>query len=153
MRKLLLTLSLSVLAASSAMAQTEMTSSEEASTEMTSSELTSLYKTQSRSFVSIHDPSVVWDASSETFYIYGSHYAGAKTKNFQSYTSIFNYYKGGYNSADAYKAFKSNPTRKVMRCLPGSTTAEEVDFPSFDASAFCATYAGIKVGDPEPVTA
>ena len=120
MRKLLLTLSLSVLAASSATAQTEMTSSEEASTEMTSSELTSseeastemtsseltsLYKTQSRSFVSIHDPSVVWDASSETFYIYGSHYAGAKTKNFQSYTSIFNYYKGGYNSADAYKAF------------------------------------------------
>ena len=167
MRKFLLTLSLSVLAASSAMAQTEMTSSEEASTEltsseltsseeasteMTSSELTSLYKTQSRSFVSIHDPSVVWDASSETFYIYGSHYAGAKTKNFQSYTSIFNYYKGGYNSADAYKAFKSNPTRKVMRCLPGSTTAEEVDFPSFDASAFCATYAGIKVGDREPVT-
>lgn len=141
MKKLLLTLSLLVLAVTM-MAQTELTTAE----------LTSLYKTQSRGATSIHDPSVVWDATSETFYIYGSHYAGAKTKNFKSYTPIYNYYKNHYNSADAYKAFKANTPRKVMRCLPGSTSAEEVDYPSFDASAFCSTYAGITVGDRKPVT-
>lgn len=141
MRKLLLTLT----AAISCMAV-------QAQTSLTTSEVKSLYKTQARKWTSIHDPSVVWDASSQSFYIYGSHYYGAKTKDFQSYTSLTNFYKGGYSSADAYKAFKKNPTRKVMRTLPGSKTSEEVEFGSYDASAFCATYAGVKVGDREPVT-
>lgn len=124
----------------------------QAQTAMTTSEIKSLYKTQKRSWVSIHDPSVVWDQSSNYFYIYGSHYYGAKTKDFNTYTPLVNFYYGGYDSNNAYKAFKKNPTRKVMRCLPGSTVQEEVDFGSFDASAFCSTYASVKVGDRQPTT-
>ena len=123
-----------------------------AQTELTTDDLTSLYKLSSRKWTSIHDPSVVWDSNTQMFYIYGSHYAGAKTKDFSSYTGIYNYYKGGYNSANAYLAFKSNPTHTVKRCLPGSTTIEEVTLGSFDASAFCATYSGIVVGDRQPCT-
>lgn len=123
-----------------------------AQTELTTTELTSLYKTTSRAWRSIHDPSVVWDSSSQMFYIYGSHYAGAKTKDFSSYTGILNYYKGNYNSANAYQAFKSNPSHTVKRILPGKTEVEEVTLGSFDASAFCATYAGITVGDRKPCT-
>ena len=114
--------------------------------ELTTDELTSLYKRSSRNWASIHDPSVVWDSNTQMFYIYGSHYAGAKTKDFSSYTSIANYYKGGYNSANAYKAFKSNPTHTVKRCLPGSTTVEEVTLGSFDASAFCSIYSDNEAG-------
>ncbi|MCH5175456.1 MAG: family 43 glycosylhydrolase [Prevotellaceae bacterium] len=117
-----------------------------AQTALTTSDLTSLYKLSSRKWTSIHDPSVVWDANTQMFYIYGSHYAGAKTKDFSSYTGIFNYYKGGYNSANAYKAFKSNPTHTVKRRLPGSTTVEEVTLGSFDASAFCAIYSDNEAG-------
>lgn len=117
-----------------------------AQTELTTDDLTSLYKLSSRKWASIHDPSVMWDSNTQMFYIYGSHYAGAKTKDFSSYTGIFNYYKGGYNSANAYKAFKSNPTHTVKRRLPGSTTDEEVTLGSFDASAFCSIYSGNEAG-------
>ena len=117
-----------------------------AQTELTTNDLTSLYKLSSRKWTSIHDPSVVWDTNTQMFYIYGSHYAGAKTKDFSSYTSISRYYSGGYNSANAYKAFKSNPTHTVKRCLPGSTTVEEVTLGSFDASAFCSIYSDNEAG-------
>lgn len=121
-------------------------------TVLSTAEIKSLYKTQARQWTSIHDPSVVWDSSTKTFYIYGSHYYGAKTKDFKSYSPLTNFYKGGYNSADAYKVFKKNTPRKVMRCLPGSKEQEEVTFGSYDASAFCATYAGVKIGDRQPTT-
>ena len=48
---------------------------------LTLSDLNSLYKTQVRNWESVHDPSVVWDATTQTFYIYGSHYFGVKTKD------------------------------------------------------------------------
>lgn len=129
-----------------------VTTSMNAQVELSTTDLTSLYKTSARSWKSIHDPSVVWDSKTQYFYIYGSHYAGARTKDFNTFTNISNYYQGGYNSANAYKVFKSCPTHTVKRCLPGSTNVEEVTLPSFDASAFCSTYAGITVGDRQPTT-
>ena len=114
-----------------------------AQTKLETSALTSTYKysvnTNTRPY-GIHDPSVVWNPSNKTFYVYGSHYAGAKTTDLRNWTGIFNYYKGGYDSANAYKAFKSNPTHNVMRCLPGSTVKEEVTLGSYDASAFASIY-------------
>ena len=104
-----------------------------AQTEVTTAEFTSLYKSSPRGSRSIHDPSVVWEPTTQQFYIYGSHYAGAKTKNFNTYTSISNYYNTTYD-----QAFKSSPARTVRRTLNGVT--EEVAFPSFDAAAWCATY-------------
>ena len=125
-----------------------------AQTKLETSALTSTYKysTSTVSPYGIHDPSVVWDSNTQTFYVYGSHYAGAKTTNLRNWTGISNYYKGGYDSANAYKAFQSNPTHTVKRCLPGSTVQEEVTLGSYDAAAFCSTYATVKVGDREPTT-
>ena len=117
-----------------------------AQTELTTDDFSSLYKLSPRKWTSIHDPSVVWDSNTQMFYIYGSHYAGVKTKDFSSYTSISKYYKGGYSSGYAYLAFKSNPTHTVKRCLPGNTTAEEVTLGSFDASAFCSIYSDNEAG-------
>ena len=74
--------------------------------ELTLSEVSSLYQLQPRKWKSVHDPSVVWDAATQTFYIYGSHYYGVKTKDFKTYSDITRYYKGSYESNDAYKAFK-----------------------------------------------
>lgn len=126
-----------------------------AQTKLETSALTSTYKysvnTSTRPY-GIHDPSVVWNSSNNTFYVYGSHYAGAKTTDLRSWSGIFNYYKGGYDSMNAYKAFQSNPTHQVKRCLPGSSVQDEVTLGSYAAAAFCSTYATIKVGDREPTT-
>lgn len=116
-------------------------SSLNAQTQLATEELSGYYKNAAHGTRSIHDPSVVWDNSSKSFYIYGSHYVGANTNDFNTYTDIWNYYSGGYNSRDAYKAFMSNPKHTVKRCLPGKTNQEEVVLGSFDAGAFCSVYA------------
>jgi arabinan endo-1,5-alpha-L-arabinosidase len=38
--------------------------------------------------VSVHDPSVVWDSASKTYYIFGSHRAAAKTTDMMSWTAF-----------------------------------------------------------------
>lgn len=146
MKKLLLTISMVFGLCMALNAQSEMK-------ELTTTELNTLYKTQSRNWKSVHDPSVVWDAATQTFYIYGSHYYGVKTQDFKTYSDITRYYQGGYESKDANKVFKKNPVHIVKRCLPGKTEQEEVTLGSYDASAFASTYASISVGErTAPVT-
>ncbi len=150
MRKPLLTFLAMLLFSVAVFAQSDVAEK----TQLSTTDLTSTYayKSESRNWASIHDPSVVWDPATQYYYIYGSHYAGAKTKDFKSFSGIFNYYQGGYSSLDAYKAFLSNPIHTVKRCLPGSTTQEEVTLGSFDASTFCSTYAEIQVEERAPTT-
>ena len=156
MKRLLLTIFAMLTFSMATYAQSE----ESEKTQLSTSDLTSTYayKAASRGWASIHDPSVVWDPTTQYFYIYGSHYAGTKTKDFKSFTAISNYYTGGYSdngwtqTYNTYKAFQSNPTHTVKRCLPGNTTQQEVTLGSFDASAFCSTYAGIQVGERTPTT-
>ncbi len=105
-----------------------------AQTEVLTTEMSSLYKTTSFNQISVHDPSVIYNETDGYFYIFGSHYYGAKSKDLRNWSAVTNYYKLSYD-----KAFKSSPARKVKRALNGVT--EEVDFPSFDAAAWCATYA------------
>ena len=38
--------------------------------------------------VSVHDPSVVWDSASQTYYIFGSHRASAKTPDLMNWTAF-----------------------------------------------------------------
>lgn len=140
MKKTLLTIIVSFGLSMVSVAQ-ESVGGQEQMVELTATELNSLYQTTSRNWKSVHDPSVVWDEATETFYIYGSHYYGVKTKNFKTFNDITRYYKGAYESKDAYKAFQSNPVHTVKRCLPGETEVEEVELGSFDAAAFCSTYA------------
>ena len=125
-----------------------------AQTQLATNELTGTYKYKTTTInpFGVHDPSVYWNSADQTFYVYGSHYTGAKTTDLRNWAGIYNYYTGGYNSANAYKAFKSNPTHTVMRCLPGSAVQEEVTLGSFDASAFCSTYAPMHVNDGHTTT-
>ncbi len=103
-------------------------------TQLQTSELQDLYKSTSFSQVSIHDPSVIFNSQDKKFYVFGSHYIGGVSSDLRNWTYIRNYYNTTFD-----KAFKSNPARKVKRKL--NNVIEEVDFPSFDAAAWCATYA------------
>lgn len=105
-----------------------------AQTALTTNQMSDLYKTKSFNQISVHDPSVLYNSKDGYYYIYGSHYYGAKSKDLRNWSAITNYYNTTYD-----KAFKSSPSRTVKRKLNG--VVEEVAFPSFDAAAWCATYA------------
>lgn len=59
-----------------------------AQTVITRDQARSMYTLQSPARVSVHDPSVVWDAGSQQYYIFGSHRAQAKSKDLYNWTLI-----------------------------------------------------------------
>jgi arabinan endo-1,5-alpha-L-arabinosidase len=59
-----------------------------AQTTITREQAGAMYTTTSPTRVSVHDPSVVWDANSQQYYIFGSHRAQAKSKDLYHWTFI-----------------------------------------------------------------
>ena len=47
--------------------------------------------------VSVHDPSIVWEPVSQTYYIFGTHRAAAKTTDLMNWTSFQAPWDNGYN--------------------------------------------------------
>ena len=47
--------------------------------------------------VSVHDPSIVWEPVSQTYYIFGSHRASAKSTDLMSWTAFTAPWDNGYN--------------------------------------------------------
>ena len=56
--------------------------------------------------VSVHDPSIVWDPSTQTYYIFGSHRAAAKTTDLMSWTTVDNFVSTTTFSTPAVKKVK-----------------------------------------------
>lgn len=56
--------------------------------EMTSSQAATYYKYCTRRWTTCHDPSVVWDSTTENYYIFGSHLAQAATPDLQNWTTF-----------------------------------------------------------------
>ena len=48
--------------------------------------------------VSVHDPSIVWEPNTQTYYIFGSHRAAAKTKDLMNWTEFRAPWKAGSNN-------------------------------------------------------
>lgn len=118
-----------------------------AQTELTTSEAEKMSASASYKEVGIHDPSIVYNPAENNFYIVGTHRGWAKTSDLLNLTSLNsnNIYTSGYSTQ-----FKSCPEHEVKVSRNGEIVTATL--PSFDAGAFCATYAGIKVGDREPTT-
>ena len=77
--------------------------------------------------VSVHDPSVVWDPVSQTYYIFGSHRASAKTTDMMNWTAFTApWATETSNNANPNVAFSTPQVTKVKK---GGT---EYDF-TFDA--------------------
>ena len=57
--------------------------------------------------MSVHDPSIVWDPSSKTYYIFGSHRAVAKTTDLMSWTAV--------DPVVSTSAFSSPKVKKVKK--------------------------------------
>ena len=83
--------------------------------------------------VSVHDPSIVWEPASQTYYIFGSHRACAKSKDLMSWTSLTAPWQiATSNNASNASAFT---TPQVTHVMKGGVV---VELPHFDAVAWSA---------------
>ena len=99
-----------------------------AQTELTYQEAKTLYKNVNKSRTSVHDPSVVYDETSQRYYVFGSHRGGAYTTNLRDWTNVTPTWKTATsNNASNADAFVTPAVKKVMK---GGT---EVDLPAFNA--------------------
>ena len=86
--------------------------------------------------VSVHDPSVVWDANSKTYYIFGSHRASAKSKDMMSWTAFTAPWQTATSKDAANKdAFTTPAVKKVKK------GGKEIDLPAFNAHDWSAAIA------------
>ena len=77
--------------------------------------------------VSVHDPSVVWDPVSQTYYIFGSHRDHAKSTDMMNWTKVtVRWATATSNNADPNIAFTTPEVTKIKK------GGEEYDF-AFDA--------------------
>ena len=92
--------------------------------------------------VSVHDPSVVWEPSSNYYYIFGSHRAVARSKDLMSWASLqapwgtVNTQGNVVSGVANNKAFLTNMTKSV------TIGGEEKTFGNFDVHAWSAAYGG-----------
>ena len=120
MRRILTTILLSVTALTWALAQDAV--------ELTTSEARQLYKTTSKSYISVHDPSVVWHPTEKRFYIVGSHHAMAYTSDMQNWSEAqFSWATVDGAAATNAQAFVTPQVTKIKK------NGVETDFPAFNA--------------------
>ena len=87
--------------------------------------------TQAR--VSVHDPSVVWEPTTQTYYVFGSHQAWAKSTDLMNWSTVPVAWRTEASaSVTCETAFNQNATKTVK--IGGAT----VDFGNFDVEAFSA---------------
>ena len=96
--------------------------------EMTSTQAKALYKATSKKWVSVHDPSVVWEPNQKRYYIFGSHKDGAYTTDLQNWTQANPTWTPSANN----QAFVTPQVKKVKK------GGVEVDLPAFNAMEWSA---------------
>jgi len=89
--------------------------------------------------VSVHDPSVVWEPNTKSYYIFGSHRASARSKDLMSWTA-FTAPWGTVNSSGATVSGTSNDKAFVNNVTKTVTVGGEVRELKFDAQAWSAAY-------------
>ena len=98
------------------------------SVEVTPTEARTLYKSVSKRWTSVHDPSVVWEPSTKRYYIFGSHRAQAYTTNLQDWTGFTATWSTGSNES----AFVRPAVKTVTK------GGQELSLPQFSAYAWSA---------------
>lgn len=117
-------------------AQDEEPSETPEAIKLTTTQVNNLYKEKKKNYVSVHDPSIVYDSVSQYYYIYGSHIGAGRTKDLQSWSGVGNnifgkMVNGKATTVSADQAFQTHTTTKVKALINGEIT--EVDFGNFDA--------------------
>lgn len=106
-----------------------------AQTQLTAEQLQKMTAGKTYNNVSIHDPSIVYNPTNQTYYIVGSHMGVARSTNL---TNFYNLNNANLFNKSYAQAFKSCPTHEVQVTRNNITTTETLG--SYDAAAHCATY-------------
>ncbi len=94
--------------------------------------LCSLYAAAySFSRVGVHDPSIVWEPTSKTYYIFGTHRASAKTTNLMNWSYITVPWKTATSNNAASSIAYVTPAVKTVK-----KGGQDVAFPAFSAQAW-----------------
>ena len=110
-----------------------MATAANAQTELTNTEAQSLYKSTTKTYQSVHDPSVVYEPTTKRYYVFGSHKAGAYTTDFQKWTTANPTWKtSGSTNAQNKVAFVTPAVKTVKK------GGVDVDFPQFNAMEWSA---------------
>ncbi len=108
--------------------------------EMTTSQAKSYYKNTSKRWVSCHDPSVVWNPTTQKYYIFGSHLAQASTADMQNWAT-FRAPWGAVQSDGSIRSGVSNTqafrTHQVKTVKIGG---KDVAFGNYDVYEWAAAY-------------
>jgi len=92
--------------------------------------------------VAVHDPSVVWEPNSQTYYIFGSHRQAASTKDLINWAPFIAPWKTtNSNTATNAAAFTTSQTTKI------NIGGQEVTFGNFNAYAWSGAYAQNNSGE------
>ena len=90
--------------------------------------------------VSVHDPSIVWEPVSQTYYIFGSHRAAAKTTDLMNWTAFqAPWATTSSNNATNNVSFTTNQTQRIK------VGGKEVPFGNFNVHNWSAAYGGYSV--------
>ena len=89
--------------------------------------------------VSVHDPSVVWDANAKYYYIFGSHRASARSRDLMNWTT-FTAQWGTVNSSGTTVSGATNDKAFVTNMTKTVTVGGEERELMFDAQAWSAAY-------------
>jgi arabinan endo-1,5-alpha-L-arabinosidase len=100
----------------------------DAQNELTNTEAQSLYKSTTKTYQSVHDPSVVYDPTNRRYYVFGSHKAGAFTTDFQKWTVANPTWKTDKSTNASNKTAFVTPAVKMVK-----KGGEDVAFPQFNA--------------------
>ena len=88
----------------------------------------------SLSRVSVHDPSIVWEPASQTYYVFGSHQSWAKSTDLMNWSTVPVAWRTESNSSvSCQSAFSTNATKTVT--VGGAAKT----FGNFDVKAFSAS--------------
>lgn len=97
-------------------------------------------------YVTVHDPSIVYDPNTEYYYIVGSHMARAKSKDLVNWTNI----SPGTNGVNLFgsictTAFSKCPEHQVV--VARGYEEQEVTMPSYNAGGYCSIYSTTNEGE------
>lgn len=106
--------------------------------QLTASQINAMIATKNYSWVSVHDPSIVYNEADKNYYIVGSHRGLARTSDLTNMIGLDN---SNIYSTDYATAFKSCPAHKVS--VKRNNAVYDATLPSYNAGAFCATYAKV----------
>ena len=114
--------------------------------EVTTAQAKAMYKDVSKTRVSVHDPSVVYDSASDYYYIFGTMRGVAKSKDMQNWTAVELGIESGlagntWNVGVPWKAgTNTNAVSKNAFSTPAVSTVKkggvDVSFPAFNAYAW-----------------